>query len=153
MKARRDAPKSSHLVSRPQSRGGCRSPSHGGSRRADRFPESPGISMGRPLLRFRAHPGDERGPGHQIEYGIFQYRALGSRHMALKRHSGAPRRRRCRYGNHIGAGVPDDFRKVFPDSVRNFRTFFGKDLPDLRVLVSGNGNRQQAGCAWIAKFG
>ena len=39
-------------------------------------------------LGFRGRPSDERGSGHQIECGIFQYQDLGRRRMAQKRHFG-----------------------------------------------------------------
>ena len=41
------------------------------------------------LLRFRGRQSDERGPGHQIECGISQFRDVGGRHMAPIHHFGA----------------------------------------------------------------
>ena len=79
------------LVSRPQSRGGCRPRSHGGSQQPDGFPGPSGVSAGRGLLSFRGDVRDERRPGHQIECGIFQYRDLGGRHTAQRHHFGARR--------------------------------------------------------------
>ena len=52
------------LVSRPQSRGGCRPRSHGGSQQPDGFPGPSGVSAGRGLLSFRGDVRDERRPGH-----------------------------------------------------------------------------------------
>ena len=54
------------------------------------------------LLRFRGCPSDERGPGHQIECGIIQYRDLAGRHMAPK----TPFRRAATMSRLPRAGAP-----------------------------------------------
>ena len=79
---------SPQLVSRPQSRGGCRLRSHGGSQWPDGFPFPSRVWTVCGLLRFSGRLTDERGPGHQIECRILQYRDLGGRHMAPKHHFG-----------------------------------------------------------------
>ena len=68
-----------HLMSRPQNRGGCRRRSRLGPQHPDGFPGHSGVSAGRGLLRFSERASDERGPGHQTEWGSFQCRGgMGS---------------------------------------------------------------------------
>ena len=106
-----------HLVFRPRSRGGCRIRSHGGSQWPDGFPDPSGVSMGCGLLRFSGQLSDERGPGHQIECGIFQYWDVGGRHMAPKHHFGA--RGQC-LGRHVQqlSGVDSGRHRKLPQNHR-----------------------------------
>ena len=70
---------------RPQGRGGCRLRPRGRSRRPDGSSDPSGDSACCGLPRCPGCPSDERGPGHQIECGVFQHRDRDGRHMASKR--------------------------------------------------------------------
>ena len=81
------------------------------------FPILRGVSMGCGLLRFSGQLSDERGPGHQIECGIFQYWDVGGRHMAPKHHFGA--RGQC-LGRHVQqlSGVDSGRHRKLPQNHR-----------------------------------
>ena len=57
-------------------------------------------------LRFLGRPGDEGGPGHQVECGILQCRDPGGRHMAAWDDFGA-RRQRAGFGRARCLAIPD----------------------------------------------
>ena len=94
------------------SRGGCRLRSHGGSQWPDGFPDPSGVSMGCELLWFSGQLSDERGPGHQIECGIFQYWDVGGRHMAPKHHFGARGQCLGRHGQQLNGVESGRHRKL-----------------------------------------
>ena len=114
----------SQLVSRPRSRGGCRLRSHGGSQWRDGFPDPLGVSMGCGLHWFSGHLSDERGSGHQIECGIFQYWDLGGRHMAPKHPFGVRGQCLGRHGQQL-SGVESGRHRKLPQNHRPRLSGFG----------------------------
>ena len=72
-----------YLVSRPQI-GGLPSEVSRRVAAARRISRSIGRLDGLRVAPVRRLPNDERGPGHQVERGIFQYQDLDGRHVAAK---------------------------------------------------------------------
>lgn len=120
------------LVSRPQSRSGCRPRARGGSKESAGFPDLSGVSMDCRLLRFCGHRSNGHNPRYQIECRNFQYRDLGRWHMAPKREFGArgkcPSHHRQQLRGIVSGGHRNCPRSTDPQPAR-FRSLSRRSFP------------------------